>query len=501
LSATIASEFGSLTIISWLGSAYLISLATVQPLSGKLTDIFGRRPGLICCLAFFALGNAICGLAHSKEVMILGRVLAGIGGGGCISISTFISSDLIPLRRRGMWHGVGHITYSAGIGLGGVGGGVINDSWGWRWAFLVIIPFTIISGIGVAVFLPDHAPQKEKNIKAGLRRIDFGGSIVLVSALVLLLYGLNHEDSTGAPSPLLLKVTLPMAAVLFAAFVVIETCFVAEPIIQVTLLRLRTVSGVCLASWFNSMGMYTLMFYVPLYFQLRGYRTSETGIRLLPEAVGAAIGSFGAGLTSRLTGRYGFSKVIVLGLFIGGAGGFFTCTINTAALLPETYLLMNGMGFGGMLTVMLLALLSAVDHQHQAVTTAMLYAFRSAGATIGVTASGILFRQVLASQLQGNQVSDMPASGSNSGLRGLEQNFRECSRRHDNEPSNCPPKLLDAYMYALHATFLLAMSFAIAGFISGMATKNYQLRTTLDREEGDGQRGRSNTEDDEHATG
>jgi MFS family permease len=223
LSATIASEFGSLAVISWLGSGYLIALATVQPLSGKLAVIFGRRPGFLFCLAIFAIGNATCGLARSKETIILGRVLAGIGGGGCNSICTFIASDLIPLRRRGMWHGVGIIVYSTGLGVGGVVGGAINEIWGCRLAFLAIVPLTIFSGIGVAIFLPHRASHGERNIKAGLRRIDFGGSFVLVSALVLFLYGLNHENSDGVPSTLLLEVTMPIAVALFIAFIAIET--------------------------------------------------------------------------------------------------------------------------------------------------------------------------------------------------------------------------------------------------------------------------------------
>lgn len=385
-----------------------------------------------------------------------------------------------------MWHGIGSVVYSTGLGLGGVVGGAISENWGWRWAFLALIPLTLVSGVGVAIFLPDHASHREHNIKASLRRIDFVGSIVLVSALVLFLYGLNHENSDGVPSTLLLEITMPIAAALFIAFIAIETHFVAEPVIPVMLLRLRTVAGACLAGWFNSMAFYTLMFYVPLYFQLRGYGPSETGLRILPEPVGSAIGALGAGIIMRLTGRYGTLKIVVLGLFIGGAAGFSTSTINTAPLLPEMYLFINGMGFGGMLTVITLALLSAVDHEHQAVTTAVLYAFRSTGATIGVTASSTLFRKVLASQLEEDHTSNSAANSSNARRHEIEQTFRKCSRRHhDRGPNSCPPELLEAYMCALHATFLLAMSFAIAGFLSGMATKNNELRTTLNIEKTD----------------
>ena len=137
LSAPISASFNSLSLLSWLASAYFIANAALQPLSGRLTDILSRRTGLIFSNVFFAAGNLICGLATSEGVMIFGRVIAGMGGGCLNAISTFVGSDLIPLRRRGVWQGFGNICFGIGAGLGGVFGGWINDTWGWRKAFLI----------------------------------------------------------------------------------------------------------------------------------------------------------------------------------------------------------------------------------------------------------------------------------------------------------------------------------------------------------------------------
>lgn len=81
LASPISTTFHSFTLLSWLGSGYLIANAAIQPLSGRLTDIFGRRAGLIFACTFFAAGTLICGVAQSAQVMILGRVVAGAGGG------------------------------------------------------------------------------------------------------------------------------------------------------------------------------------------------------------------------------------------------------------------------------------------------------------------------------------------------------------------------------------------------------------------------------------
>lgn len=118
LSGPISVSFQSGTAFSWIASGYLIANAAIQPLSGKMTDIYGRRAGLIFAVTFFAVGTLICGLAPTEGVMILGRLIAGAGGGCLNTVSVFVASDLIPLRKRGLWQGAGNVVYGAGTGLG-----------------------------------------------------------------------------------------------------------------------------------------------------------------------------------------------------------------------------------------------------------------------------------------------------------------------------------------------------------------------------------------------
>ena len=339
---------------------------------------------------------------------------------------------------------MGTIAINTGLGLGGLVGGMINETWGWRWAFFVVLPLIVVSGIAFALFLPDYVPYGEQqNMRDRLRRIDFSGSFTLVSALVVFMYGLNSETTDGIPSVLLLKVAMPIATALLAVFVLIEIKFAQEPILPIKLLRLRTVSGASLTGGFVSTSVYILMFYVPLYFQLLGFGTQETGLLLLPQSIGGAIGSFSAGLIMRLTGKYGTLKMVVLGLYVAGATGFTTSTATSPIMLSETCLFILGLGYGGILTVMLLALLSAVDNKDQAVTTAILFVFRTTGATLGVTLSSTAFRTVLVSSLYRDRTSD-PSPQDHykpAGFDGLDQTLRECARRRlRGGPSGlCPP--------------------------------------------------------------
>lgn len=128
LSVPISSTFNSLSRLSWLGSSYLIANAVCQPISGRLTDIFSRRSGLIVSNFLFGIGLLICGLAKSETSILAGRVVAGMGGGGFNVISAIVASDLVPLRKRGIVQGVSHVCYGVGAGLGGLFGGWVNGT-------------------------------------------------------------------------------------------------------------------------------------------------------------------------------------------------------------------------------------------------------------------------------------------------------------------------------------------------------------------------------------
>lgn len=381
----------------------------------------------------FTIGNLVCGLSGSKIVLIAARVATGIGGGGCISIATFIASDNIPLRRRGIWQGTGAVVYTAGMGLGAVIGGAVNDVVGWRWAFIGIAPVSLISGIGVAMFVPGYTDDT-RSWRELLGRVDFAGAGTLVSSLVLLLIGLNHDGPELVTG--LFVITVPLGIALLAGFVWIEWRWAREPIIPLSLFRRRTVVAACLTAWFMSMAFYALTFYVPLYMKLLGHSTSEIGLRLLPDSIGAGLGSFLVGLVIRVTGRYEIFRYTMTLLLLLASLGFAVTSVHTPWILPEVYLLCKGFGMGGALTMLILALLHSVPHERHATATSALYAFRSTGATVGLSVASVMFKHRM------NQ--SMLDTGSS------------CL-----EGDQC-------YLDALHGAFQLALAFAIAGLVSAL---------------------------------
>ncbi|PYI36610.1 MFS general substrate transporter [Aspergillus indologenus CBS 114.80] len=473
LSAPISSSFHSLSLLSWLATSYLISNAAFQPLSGRLTDIFSRRAGLVFSNVFFAAGTLMCGLAKSEGAIIAGRVIAGIGGGGLTAISTIINSDLVPLRKRGIWQGIGNICYGAGSGLGGVFGGWINDTLGWRWAFLIQVPFIVVSGILVTVMV--KVPVKDTD-DAKLKRVDFFGALTLVTTLVLFLLGLNTGGNQVPWTHPLILVSLPLSAVSFALFLYIEAKIAAEPVIPVRLLLDRTVFSACLTNWFSTMTVFGLLFYLPLFFQVQGLSATAAGVRLIPQAIGTSIGSLGAGVLMRSTGRYKVFVRVALTLLVIASILISTLSLTTPSWLPFIYFFLMGTAYGSMLTLTLVALISAVDHEHHAVITSASYAFRSTGSTIGITVASAVFQNILKSGLW-RRFGDREHAGE------LISKIRDSLDEIHRLPADWIPGVLDAYIDSLRAVFLTLLGLAVLGALVSMGLREHKLHSNLSRRE------------------
>ncbi|KAH8704919.1 major facilitator superfamily domain-containing protein [Talaromyces proteolyticus] len=467
LSAPISNSFNSLSLLSWIANSYLISNAAFQPLSGKLTDIYSRRTGLIFSNIFFAIGNLICGLASEAWMMVAGRVVAGIGGGGLLIIATFVTSDLVPLRHRGVWQGIGNICYGSGMGLGGIFGGLVNDSLGWRWAFLIQVPFVVLSGIVVTFTV--KIPAKETD-RSRIKRVDFLGAFTLIVFLVLLLTGLNAGGNQVPWNHPVVLTTLPLSAVFFVIFIYIEDKVASEPIIPVRLLLDRTVGSACLTNWFATMTVFGTIYYLPIFFQVQGHSATAAGVRLVPQAVGTAVGSLASGVIMKGTGRYKLLSNIVMTLMIVSSAAICTFQLNSPEWLPFVCLFGLGISYGAILTVALVALISAVDHHYHSVVTSASYAFRSTGSTIGITIASAVFQNVLKRQLWSR-------FGDREGADELIPRLRDNLEEIWNVPSDWLPGVLQAYEVSLRAIFATLLGLTVLAALSNLLIRQNTLYT------------------------
>ncbi|KAI4181352.1 MAG: hypothetical protein LQ348_005036 [Seirophora lacunosa] len=474
LTASISASYNSLTLLAWLASAYYIANSVLQPLAGKLTDIYGRRAGLVLCNVLFCAGNLLCAFAPSESIIIFGRVVAGLGGGGLNAIPLFITNDLVPLRRRGVWQGFNNICFGVGSGLGGIYGGWLNDTIGWRAAFLILVPLTLLSCVLVAVFV--RLPTTEvKDVEEKWRRVDVLGSLVLVSAIILLLVGLNSGGNTVRWNHPLVLASLPISFVLFAAFAYVEMNMAAEPIIPVKLLLNQTVLAACLTSWFFSMAQLALTFYAPIFFQIQGRSAKEAGLLLIPTSVGAALGGIASGMIIRASGRYYLLNIVVQILFLLPLGLATRFDLQTPVTLPIVYFFFTGLAYAGKLTVTVTALIAAVEQRHQAVITSASYACRGTGSAIGIAVCSLVFQNILKRRLWEEFGRE---EGAHSIINRLRDNLREIKYLpNDGWMADAE----DAYMDALRGVFWTIFVLGAIGTVVSLFMREHTLHKSLAR--------------------
>ncbi|CAN6643756.1 vacuolar basic amino acid transporter 1 [Trichomonascus vanleenenianus] len=496
----IASDLKELQRVQWIATGYLVACAAFQPIYGKISDIYGRKNVLVFCNLMFALGCLICGVAANLEQLVLGRVVAGIGGGGMFSVGTIAQSDLVPLRSRGILQGIGNICYGVGAGVGGVVGGFMSDRYGWRSAFNVQIPFILLSAVLLMVFFThDNVKKQERapllgeesnngsygatnSSKKGsrfidydqLRRIDFLGSITLVSSLLLLMLAISIGGQQYAwTSPVVIGL-LGLSAAIASLFVYVELYIAKEPVIPVNLFSNRTIMASSLTNFFCTMSVYAILFFVPVRFQsVMDMTPTQVGKRLFGNFIGVASGSFMAGFYMKHTGRYYWCGVISPLLYLFGVSILIHYHLTMPLSMQYASLILNGFGYAAMLTVTLLALIAAVPHEFQAVTTSIQYAFRGIGSSLGVSVGSSIFQISLAQQLH-ERVQGPLAGDVISRVMDSVEAIRKV-------PEEYQPAVIASYEYSTRMVMTSCLVLGVIGLFFSALMREYKLHNTLER--------------------
>ena len=397
--------------------------------------------------------------------------MAGLGGGAMLTISLFVIGDLVPLRKRGFIQGIANIVMGAGSGLGGLLGGCINSLWGWRMTFLVQVPLVAIGAIWVIFTVSIPAKISEKS---ALRRVDYLGSIILTTSLVLFLLGANSGGNLLPWTHPLVLTSFPLSSVLLIVFAFVEEKVASEPIIPVRLLTDRTVSASCLSFWFTFMAFYGVVYYMPVYLQLLGNSPTSAGLRFISSSAGTVIGAFGAGIMLRATGKYYHLNWANHMLLVLGSALMVRLRFDTSPWYPFVCLGVFGLGFGGMLVTTLVALVSAVEQEDQAVVTSAAFAFRSTGSAIGLTVASSTFQNLLRLRLHTyiGKIDDAEDIISH-----VRDNFDEVN--HLDDPIRGIVR--ESYMEAVRGVFLVVCGFSVLAAVTSLFIKQHKLHANIAR--------------------
>lgn len=404
----IGSDLDALNLTSWIATAYFLTLTSFQPLYGKLSDIFGRKACLLFAYTIFGTGCIFCGLAQNMQQLILARAYAGIGGGGMNTVTSILFSDIVSLRDRGKWQGYINIVFAAGASSGAPLGGILADSIGWRWGFIGQGPMCLVAFIAVSFAL--HLPKKDgSHWKKKLRRVDFLGAAILISAVFTLLLALDRGSNVSWTAIVTL-VNLGVSIPLFVGFILVEMKVAKEPFAPGHIIFHPTMIACFLCNFFSMAGWLAALFYIPLYFQaVDDVSSTGAGLRLIPSIIFGVLGSLFGGFYMHRTGRFYWLTVICYAQLVLG---MIIVALTSGILIDSTVLIIIGMamasfGNGVGVTSTLIGLIANASHDDQAVATACSYLFRSLGSVFGISMSATVANQAL----RNNLAKELPKLG------------------------------------------------------------------------------------------
>ncbi|ORY46513.1 MFS general substrate transporter [Rhizoclosmatium globosum] len=394
---SIVSDLGRQDLLSWIGSGYMLTSCAFCPLYGKFADIFGRKWTFIAALGIFELGSLVCAIATSMPMLIIGRAVAGLGGGGVMSLVFIILSDIVSIQDRGKYQGLIGGTYTFASVLGPLIGGSFVDHATWRWCFYINLPIGAIT-IAVVVALLKFPPT-EGSMSEKLKRIDYVGATLLICAIISLLVPIQLGGTEWAWSSAATIVCFILAVMFAGAFVYVEGR-VAEPIIPYSLFKTQTVPALLVVTFCLGASMFTAIYYTSLFFQIaQGYSATGAGIQSVPLILGAVLVSIASGFFVSRTGKYKMFFFLGPIFMIAGIVLMSYLDQNSSMVQKIMYLVIFGMGTGSQTQMSVLALQSSVEYTEMAIVTAVGRTFQQLGGSVGVAIIGNILNTVLQSKI------------------------------------------------------------------------------------------------------
>jgi EmrB/QacA subfamily drug resistance transporter len=456
---TIVGDLGGIQHLSWVVTAYLLSSTIVGPLYGKLGDLYGRKKLLQGAIVIFLIGSALCGLSQNMAELIAFRAVQGLGGGGLIVLTIAVIGDVIPPRDRGRYQGFFGAVFGVSTVIGPLLGGFFVDNLSWRWIFYVNIPVGLLAFVVIgAVF---HGRSSHVH-----HRIDWLGASLLAGSLtaIVLFTSLGGTTYGWSSAPI---VTLAVLGVVLGVLFVWAESRAEEPILPLELFRNRVFRVTSAVGFVVGLALFGSVTYLPIYLQIvKGHSPTESGLQLLPLMLGVLISSISSGQLISKYGRYRMFPIAGTAVMTFALLLLSRLDVGTSTFVAAVYMLILGLGLGGVMQVLVLAAQNSVDYKYLGVATSGQTLSRQVGGSIGVALFGAIFANRLAANLRADlpRGARVPAAANPAAIKRL--------------PPAVHHAYVDAVTRALHPVFLVGASIAAVAFLLTWLLREVPLRTT-----------------------
>ncbi|RSX54795.1 MFS transporter [Bifidobacterium dolichotidis] len=396
---TIVGDLGGVEIMQWVSTMYILTSTVVMPLYGRLGDRIGRKYLVLVAMGLYALGKIICALAPNMALLLTGRGISGLGGGGVIILSQAILADVVSARARGKYMGAIGAVFAVSTILGPVLGGWIVQDFGWRMIFWCTIPLDVIAIILTGIFLR-HDAHTDKT-----HTVDYWGLAFATIFTVSIVLAASWGGNTYAWDSWEIICLFILALVAAGLFVYAEHK-ADEPIIPLRLFANRNFVLVTIAGMLVYGAMSGAMNYLPTFLQIVDDKSPTiAGLMMTPMMAGALITSTVTGFLATITGRYKWMPIAMCAVLTGGYVLLASIGVSTPIMLLMFYFFIIGFGQGLGTQILVLIVQNEFPHRIVGTATASNNFFRQIGMTLGTAVVGSVFTSRLVSQVS----SSVPA--------------------------------------------------------------------------------------------
>ncbi|KAL4910616.1 major facilitator superfamily domain-containing protein [Aspergillus multicolor] len=359
--------FGVIGLLNFAAALDATSISVAIPrisedLGGTAVEAFWSGTSFLVCscviyarmlfgaVVAFTLSAILAAVSQHFGLLLAGRCIQGIGGGGIIALTEVLIADLIPLHERGKWMSFRAVTWAFGTVLGPVVGGALADN-AWRWIFWISLPFC---GLGL--------PSLDTPLLGGLRRL------------------------------------CPLCRVPIVAY---ESFIPRQPLIPIHIFRNPTTAINYLGCFLHGMVMWCVLYYLPLYYEAcLTYSAVVAGVAMLPLTLMVAPLSAITGIVIAKTGRYRWAIWMGWALTTLGIGILYLLEAGTSIPKWIFVVIVSGLGLGTLFTSMMLAVQASADVRFLSITATMAAFFRTLGQTVGVAIGGVVIQNRLGVQAE-----------------------------------------------------------------------------------------------------
>ncbi|KAL4888204.1 major facilitator superfamily domain-containing protein [Aspergillus ambiguus] len=496
---TISAELHSGSGYAWIGGAYLLANAASSNIWANLSDIWGRKPILLSAVTLFFLSSMVCGWAIDMPMLIAGRGLQGIAGGGLLQLTTTVISDLFSVRHRSLFLGLIEFIWAIAGAIGPLVGGSLTQSVTWRWIFWINLPTCGVAFVLMYFFLDIHNPKT--SVVDGIKAVDWYGSLALLGLTIMLLLGLDFGGATFPWDSAKVICLIVFGCLMSLVFIFCEKRLAKNPLMPLDIFRNWSNIGCFLVGSTHGFAFLGAEYYLPLYFQsAKAASPFRSGLLILPYVLSEAAFSLLTGIFIHRTGRY--LEVIRLGtaLVVCGIGLFINYDAASTTGKIIGYQIVAGMGCGLLFFPPLLALQNSVPQRETATATATFYFLRNVAMAMSIVLGGVVFQNSMDVQ-QSKLISAGLSSSMTEELAGAEA-AANVMTVHSVEDADQRCAVEDAYAWSMRNIWILYTCLAACGFIASWFITRQQLRkehvetqtglkekTPVSNPEGHGERG------------